>query len=56
MTIDPQGLIRILARLGMRLTADDNYLVCHGTRGKMSHKLRQIIQAHKAALVQVLKH
>jgi len=33
MTTDPQGLIRILARLGMRLTADDNYLVYHGTRG-----------------------
>jgi hypothetical protein len=55
MTTDPQGLIRILARLGMRLTADDNYLVCRGTRGKMTHELRQVIQAHKAALLKSLK-
>ncbi len=48
--------VQILNRLGMRLTIDGNKIVCHGTRGKMIHELRQVIQAHKAALAQILKH
>ncbi|MDQ3796094.1 MAG: hypothetical protein M3294_00570 [Pseudomonadota bacterium] len=55
MTTDAPGLIRILERLGMRLTVDGKYLVCHGTRGKMTDELRQVIQAHKAALLKSLK-
>ncbi len=55
MTTDAQGLIRILNRLGMRLTIDGNKIVCHGTRGKMSDELRRVIQTHKAALAQILK-
>ncbi|MDQ4148028.1 MAG: hypothetical protein M3120_10205 [Pseudomonadota bacterium] len=47
----PQELIRILSRLGMRLTSDSGHLVCHGARGKMTDELRQVIQAHKAALL-----
>ena len=56
MTTDAQGLLRILNRLGMRLTIDGNKIVCHGARGKMTEELRQVIQAHKAALAQILKH
>ena len=55
MTTDPQSLIRILARLGMRLTANGKYLVCHRARGRMTDDLRQVIRARKAALMHTLK-
>jgi hypothetical protein len=38
----------------MRLTIDGNKIVCTG-RGKMTDELRQVIQAHKAALLKSLK-
>ena len=55
MTVDPQGLIRILVRLGMRLTADNKYLGHHGTRDKMTGELRHVISAHKQALIRLVK-
>ncbi len=55
MITTPQELIGILSRLGVRLTADGEHLVCHGTRGKMTDELCQVIQAHKAALLKSLK-
>jgi len=55
MTTAPQALIRILSRLDMRLTVDGHYLICHGTRGKMTDDLRQVIQTHKVALLQAIK-
>jgi len=39
----------------MRLTIEGNKIVCHGTRGKMTDELRQVIQARKAALLKSLK-
>ncbi|HEX2239351.1 MAG TPA: hypothetical protein VHJ19_13730 [Gammaproteobacteria bacterium] len=55
MTTDAQGLLRILNHLGMRLTIEGNKIVCHGTRGKMTDELCQVIQARKAALLKSLK-
>jgi hypothetical protein len=55
MPTTPHELIRILNRLGMRLTIDGNKIVCHGARGKLTDELRQVIQAHKTALAQILK-
>lgn len=55
MTINPQALIRILNRLGIRLSVDGHYLICHGTRGKMTAELRQVIHTHKKSLYQALK-
>jgi hypothetical protein len=39
----------------MRLSVDGHYLIFYGARDKMTEELRQVIQAHKAALLKSLK-